>query len=554
MSETVRAAASGRPLWAGAALLGGLLAIAVAVGQPTTALAAITFIGNLGTAQGAAVSVVNLPSVLTVPAGNSIVVSFAYKHGVNTPLGVTCSDAAGNAYTTHVQAAHGSENVIVGICSAHNIATLNAGQNITVTFSGNVTDVDVSAAAFSGLVSPGTVDLVAGNTGTSTAPTTLPAGPSAQASELLVGAIGTGRIGVAFAPGTNGTANTCATSGTPSYTPLQPSAGGASVSLFPEYCIVSAVGSYVASGTIAAPPPGPADDWAAVMVSFRAAPNTPTPTPTSTPTSTPTPTSTATPTPTSTATPTRTNTPTPTATSTAPTATATATTTATTTSTATATSTTTVPPAPCIGIGAICHADLTVVANANTLTGVQFLWASGPLQPGPCVPSDRTNCVETTNTGSFTVRMTLVGLLPGDVPFVRIPVVNALGQPLGTRDLTCPAAGADGRSVCAGLIAEPGVFPLVGGIVEVRLTRPTPPGVVPPAPAQPVPVVLLPPPPPRPLLVPLLPPPLLLPPPPLPVAAEVPIIPEGDSGLLLLAGLGALAVWAGLRRRRDGAP
>jgi hypothetical protein len=194
-----------------------------------------------------------------------------------------------------------------------------------------------------------------------------------------------------------------------------------------------------------------------------------------------------------------------------------------------------------------------VVSEANTLTGTQFLWASGPIQVGPCVPTDRTNCAETTNTGSFTVRLTLVGLLPGDVPLVRIPVVNALGQPLGTRDLTCPAAGADGRSVCAGLVTGPGIFPLVGGIVEVRLTRPTPPGVVPPpVPAPAVPVVLLPPPPPPPrIVVPLLPPPLLLPPPPLPVAAEVPIIPEGDSGLLLLAGLGALAAWAGLRRRRD---
>jgi hypothetical protein len=56
-----------------------------------------------------------------------------------------------------------------------------------------------------------------------------------------------------------------------------------------------------------------------------------------------------------------------------------------------------------------------------------------------------------------------------------------------------------------------------------------------------------------PLLPPLLPPPpLLLPPPPL-RAAEVPVIPEADSGLLLLTGLAALGMWAGLRGwRRPG--
>jgi hypothetical protein len=41
---------------------------------------------------------------------------------------------------------------------------------------------------------------------------------------------------------------------------------------------------------------------------------------------------------------------------------------------------------------------------------------------------------------------------------------------------------------------------------------------------------------------------LLLPPPPLPMP-EVPVVPEADSGALLLAALGALAAWAGLRRR-----
>ena len=189
-----------------------------------------------------------------------------------------------------------------------------------------------------------------------------------------------------------------------------------------------------------------------------------------------------------------------------------------------------------------------MVPNANTLTGAQFLWASGPLQPGPCSPPTATNCTETTNVGSFTVRLTLVGLLPGDVPLVRIPVVNAVGQPLETREVTCPAAGADGRSVCTGFVSGAGIFPLIGGIVEVRLTR-TPPargraadaggargGAAAAARAAAPGAGAAPPPP--------------LPPPPGPVALEVPIIPESDSGALLLVGLGLLAAGAVLHRGR----
>jgi len=158
------------------------------------------------------------------------------------------------------------------------------------------------------------------------------------------------------------------------------------------------------------------------------------------------------------------------------------------------------------------------------------------------------------NTGSFTIGITLVGLLPGDVPRVRIPVANALNQPQGFRDFTCPTAGADARSNCAVVNTEPGLFPLLGGIVAVRLTRVPP--VLPPAlpAATPVPLLLLPPPPPPPLAVavvaPLLPPPIpVVVVPEAPVALEVPVIPEADNSHLLLSGLGALGAWAAWRGR-----
>ncbi|HEY7067437.1 MAG TPA: hypothetical protein VII06_38630 [Chloroflexota bacterium] len=567
MSSSARAAVSGRPLWIGAPVLGALLALVVALSQPTSALATIAFLANLGTAgSGVPVTSLTINSAAAVPAGSTIIVSIAYSNGTNVPSPVTCSDGAGNAYTTSISATRATEEVITVICFAQVANPLALAAPITINFGGAaVASPDASATAFTGLT--GTVDQQVTDNNISQTPATLPSGVTTQANELLMGAIGTGGINNVFTPGTNNTANNCATSGTPTYTALPSSASGPTVSIFPQFCIVSAQASYEATGTL-----NNRDNWAALLVTFAAAPNTPTPTntPTNTSTATNTPTNTPTATATNTATATATRTSTPTSTATASsTATATATSTATPLGGATATATSTATPLggatatattaatstatapPCIGIGAICHADLTVVPNANSLTGVQFVWAAGPLLAGPCVPSDKTNCVETTNTGSFTVRATLVGLLPGDVPLIRIPVVNAAGLFLGTRDVACPAAGADSRSVCPGLVGEAGIFPQLGGIVQVLLTRPTPPVPVvpvPPTPVQIIPIVLPPPPPPPPPL-PLLPPPmLLLPPPPLPMP-EVPVVPEADSGALLLAALGALAAWAGLRRR-----
>jgi hypothetical protein len=175
--------------------------------------------------------------------------------------------------------------------------------------------------------------------------------------------------------------------------------------------------------------------------------------------------------------------------------------------------------------------------------------------PGPCVPTDKTNCVETVNTGSFTVRSTLVTLLAGDTPLIRIPVVNGAGAPAGSRDLNCPTAGGAGISVCPGFIADPGFAPLCRAIVLVFLTRPTslpvPPVVLP---TSVVPIVpLLPPPHPIPVLI---PPPPLVPLPLLPAPAigaapvpEVPLIPETDTALLILTGLVGLGVIAVWRRR-----
>jgi hypothetical protein len=137
----------------------------------------------------------------------------------------------------------------------------------------------------------------------------------------------------------------------------------------------------------------------------------------------------------------------------------------------------------------------------------------------------------------------LAGLLPGDVPTVRIPVVNAGGAAQGAREIVCIGAGLDGEAACNGSVTEAGIFAQLGGRVEVRVLR----GGVPLLP----PLVLPPPPPPL-ALLPLPAGPAIPPFAAGAVAPEVPVIPEADTVALLLAGLLTLGALAGRRlQRRD---
>jgi hypothetical protein len=164
--------------------------------------------------------------------------------------------------------------------------------------------------------------------------------------------------------------------------------------------------------------------------------------------------------------------------------------------------------------------------------------------------------VQTQTTGSFTVQALLTGLHPGDQPILRVPVTDGAGTPQGEREVACSLVGATGSVTCTGSVAAPGLVPRLGGLVELRVTRPGPTATATPPPG---PVPLLPPPvPPLGLLVPPAPPgpPPVVPPgppptflPPVAPAAEVPVIPEATSLLLLVAGLGLLLLGTWRRRR-----
>ena len=62
-----------------------MLTILLAVGLPATALAAIAFVQNLGTAQGFGIAALNIVTTGAVAAGDSIVVSVAYNNATNVP-------------------------------------------------------------------------------------------------------------------------------------------------------------------------------------------------------------------------------------------------------------------------------------------------------------------------------------------------------------------------------------------------------------------------------------------------------------------------------------
>jgi acid phosphatase len=186
-----------------------------------------------------------------------------------------------------------------------------------------------------------------------------------------------------------------------------------------------------------------------------------------------------------------------------------------------------------------------------------------------------------TRTGSgtfaFTATNASAAIVPGSVPTLFLPttVGNESGVPLPGQATVCTPVGASAvfTTICRGTTVGNAllgaqvtvVFATAGGGTALSVGQPVAvPGPQNPTAAQPPPRAQVFPPP-------LLPPPLLVPLPPLaptflapppaavggPLAAaepppSVPVIPEADTLLLLVAGLGAGGVWLARRRgRRD---
>ncbi len=203
-----------------------------------------------------------------VAAGASIVVIAVDDDALGPPTSATCSDSAGDSFTTEVSQSSGSRLAV--LCSAHALASqLASGSTVTVTFTGAgaaTQDKVVRVFSVAGLAgSP--LDRTASAAATSTTPSSGATATTTQASELLFGAIVDGNASVSaggFAAGANGTSNNCAATGTTTYSSLGGVDVGGGDSTYGMYCVVSATGAYVAQATLAN-----SDNYLALIASYK---------------------------------------------------------------------------------------------------------------------------------------------------------------------------------------------------------------------------------------------------------------------------------------------
>src|SRR5262249_2811029 len=226
-----------------AGVLPGLF-LSILFAAATTAHAQIGTPGDIGSKETNISSAsVSLITTQAVPAGASIIV-IALGSAVSPGTTGSCSDSGGDPYSVDVSA--GITDFAI-ICSTHKLAApLGAGATITVMFSSiAVSGSNVHAFSVTGLAAA-PLDKTASATGSNAAPSSGVTATTAQANELLFGAIVDQNTTVSFAgfsPGANGTSNNCAATGTPTYTSLG-GVGSVTPATFGMSCVVSATGTY----------------------------------------------------------------------------------------------------------------------------------------------------------------------------------------------------------------------------------------------------------------------------------------------------------------------
>src|SRR5437016_1118140 len=234
------------------------LALALLFGLAASeARAGIAFVKNIGTATGNNTGtsiMITLAAGVSVGAGDSIIVSFV---GPDLSGTYSATDSAGNSYGVNASGARAG-TVRTVILSAHNVNALASGSTITVTFPSTSNRRAVTADEFSGLAKTGTFDQSHTGNGSSTAPDSGFTATTAQAAELLLGAIGVaGSASDTFTAGNDGHGGT--------YTALtRVNSGGNIFYVNPEYEIVAATNTYKATATITS------QNWAADVATYQA--------------------------------------------------------------------------------------------------------------------------------------------------------------------------------------------------------------------------------------------------------------------------------------------
>ncbi|VAW84073.1 hypothetical protein MNBD_GAMMA18-2115, partial [hydrothermal vent metagenome] len=207
---------------------------------------------------------VTIPVTAAVTAGNSIIISTAWAYS-GSGVAFTCSDDAGNSYSTDVSSYSSGALVYTVICSAHNVIALGTSNNITVTTTdpgGNATGAAISVYEFSGLLPASPLDQISSAFGPSGTPAAVSSGDTAmttQANELLFGAFGAD----------DDSSPVFTTGG--SYTLLESVrfGGGLPTHFSTEYRTVSTTGAYRADGSLSDVDWG----WSAVIATYKAAPD-----------------------------------------------------------------------------------------------------------------------------------------------------------------------------------------------------------------------------------------------------------------------------------------
>jgi hypothetical protein len=180
--------------------------------------------------------------------GNTIIVSFAMDPNAGA---VSVADTSGNTYHTDADVSNTAGGIRTLVICAPVTTALAAGNTITVTYPAT-TSKAVSIYYVDGTA---TSDKTSTGMGTSTAPSSGNTAATTQASELLIGAIGSESYNTTFTVGGSYIAMNSAIANT--------GTTNTSISIFPEYRVVSATGAYSATGTLST-----SRDWAAAIVTY----------------------------------------------------------------------------------------------------------------------------------------------------------------------------------------------------------------------------------------------------------------------------------------------
>ncbi len=238
------------------ALLAGALAMA---GSAFASIGVPVSVGQANSITTGTTLTVTVPAA-GVAAGNTVLVSFAMDPVSGT---VSVADSRGNTYTDDADIMNGTSGSGTGVrtvvLSAPVTTALVSGDTITITFP-SVGSKAVSIYSVNDLISASRVDKTATGTGNSSSPSSGATAATTHANELLIGAVGseskisstTMTAGSSFTLLNNASADTGNSS--------------TSITVFPEYRIVSATGAQTAGGSLLS-----SDRWAAGIATYVSA-------------------------------------------------------------------------------------------------------------------------------------------------------------------------------------------------------------------------------------------------------------------------------------------